>query len=188
MKRAEKRTHLINVAERLFNQHGYHNVGIDLILAEADIAKTTLYRHFPSKDDLILEVLKRVDAKFRNEMQTYVDGLFIKPEEKLLGTFDFMETWFSKNEFFGCPFMSAASEYNDASHPIFKESQRHKELIILYFTTLARDAGMPQPEDIAQQMNILHEGAIAVAQMSGVPCSAATSKKMARILLSNEMQ
>ena len=63
MKRAEKREHLIDVATRLFNRLGYHAAGIDQVIAEAGLAKTTLYRHFKSKEDLIVAVLRRLDEK-----------------------------------------------------------------------------------------------------------------------------
>ena len=94
MKRAEKREHLIEVATKSFNRLGYHATGIDFVIAEAGIAKTTLYRYFKSKDDLIVAVLDRIDDQYRENMREFVDKFAKSPIEKLLSTFDFLENWF----------------------------------------------------------------------------------------------
>lgn len=73
MKRAEKREHLIDVTAELFNSLGYHAAGVGQIIAEAGIAKTTLYRHLKSKDDLIVAVPKRIDEQLRKDMRTFVE-------------------------------------------------------------------------------------------------------------------
>ena len=93
MKRSEKRAHLVSVAAELFNKFGYHGAGIDKVIAEAGIAKTTLYRHFETKEDLIVAVLKRVDEQSRGNMRRVVDGRTGVPKERLLATFDFLESW-----------------------------------------------------------------------------------------------
>ncbi|HBA44175.1 MAG TPA: TetR family transcriptional regulator, partial [Alphaproteobacteria bacterium] len=90
MKRAEKRAHLIDVAAELFNRYGYHAAGIDRVIAEAGIAKTTLYRHFKSKEDLIVAALRRMDERFRTEMQQFVAQATPDPKQRILATFDFL--------------------------------------------------------------------------------------------------
>ena len=91
MRRSEIRGHLLETALRLFNQNGYHATGIDLIIAESGVAKTTLYRHFETKDDLILAALERRDEHTRDEMRAFVEKRVSEPVERLLVTFDFME-------------------------------------------------------------------------------------------------
>jgi AcrR family transcriptional regulator len=183
MKRAEKRDHLINVATALFNRLGYHAAGIDQVIAEAGIAKTTLYRHFPSKDDLIVAVLKRVDEQFREDMRNTVERAPGSPEDKLLATFDFLEEWFKGETFYGCPFISAASEHSDHGNPIFREAAMHKRLLIAYFEELARTAGLDRPKELAEEINLLQEGAIAVAHITGDRQAARKAKDAARKLL-----
>ena len=171
MKRAEKREHLIQVATELFNRCGYHASGIDRVIAEAGIAKTTLYRHFPSKEDLIVAVLKRIDAQYREDMRKGVDARTRDAKEKLLATFDVLEDWFRSKMFYGCPFMSAASEYNVRNSSVFQEA--------VLPLSLLRAAGLDDPGRIGEEINLLHEGATAVAQVSGDSQTASRAKAMA---------
>lgn len=185
MKRAQKREHLIEVATELFNRFGYHAAGVDQIIAEAGIAKTTLYRHFKSKDELIVAVLQRIDEQYRNNMRQAVDTLARKPKQKLLATFGFLESWFREKEFYGCPFMGAAGEYGERGNPVFQEAVLHKRLMVAYFEELARTAELNDPGGIAEEINLLHEGATAVAQISGDPTIARRAKAVAARLIND---
>lgn len=183
MKRAQKREHLIDVATEMFNRMGYHAVGVDQIIAEAGIAKTTLYRHFKSKDELIVEVLRRIDATSRDNMRKAIDTLASDPKQKLLASFDFLEEWFKNNAFYGCPFMSAAGEYNKRTNPVFQEVMLHKRLVIAYFEELTRAADLNEPTRVAEEINLLFEGATAVAQINGDPATARKAKAVAILLI-----
>jgi AcrR family transcriptional regulator len=83
MRRSQIRDHLLETALRLFYQHGYHATGIDLIIAEAGVAKTTLYRHFETKEDLILAALERRDEQDRDTMRAFVEQRASDPVERL---------------------------------------------------------------------------------------------------------
>lgn len=183
MKRAEKREHLIDVAASLFNRLGYHAAGIDLVIAEAGIAKTTLYRHFKSKDELIVAVLKRVDAQYRDRMRATVEAAGTSPGEKLLATFDFLETWFKEESFHGCPFISAAGEFGDHPNTVFQEAAMHKRLIAAYLEELARADRLKNPQRLAEEINLLHEGATAVAHITRDPTAAKTARAVAEKLI-----
>ena len=183
MKRADKREHLIDVAASLFNRLGYHAAGIDLVIAESGIAKTTLYRHFKSKEELIVAVLKRADAQFRDRMRAAVEASGRPRGEKLLATFDFLEAWFRDDNFHGCPFISAAGEFGDQPSAVFQEAAMHKRLIIAYLEELARADGLPQPEKLAEEINLLHEGATAVAHITGDPAAAGKAREVAERLV-----
>ena len=154
MKRAQKRDHLIEVATELFNRCGYHASGIDRVIAEAGVAKTTLYRHFRTKEDLIVAVLQRIDAQHREGLRATVDQLAHEPKQKILASFDVLEDWFRGNSFYGCPFMSAASEYNVRTSPVFQVVVLHKRLMIAYFEELARAAGLDEPARIGEEINL----------------------------------
>ena len=183
MKRAEKREHLIKVASSIFNQYGYHAAGVDKVIEQAGIAKTTLYRHFKTKEDLIVEVLQRVDAEYRERMRISVDNKTEIPKDKILFTFDFLTIWFTNKAFYGCPFTSAAAEYSDKKSPVFQEAKLHKKLMIAYFDELARSAELDNPALIAEQINILHEGAISVAHVAQDYKAAEKAKEVAKKLL-----
>lgn len=184
MKRAEKKQHLVDVAIELFNQYGYHAVGVDRIIAESGIAKTTLYRHFETKELLIATVLRKIDEQFRVDLRQFSEHSTDDPTGQLFATFDFLETWFRSKSFFGCPFIKAAGEYGD-NNPIFQEVILHKRLVIAYFEELIRAAGLDNPAQKAEEINLLHEGAIAITQVSGDPHMAQKAKEAARKVLRN---
>ena len=183
MKKAGKREHLIKVAAEIFNRYGYHAAGVDLVIAEAGIAKTTLYRHFKSKDELIVAALTRIDEEFREAMREAVDKSASEPKDKILATFDFLEAWFKDDVFYGCPFMGAASEHDNRDHPVFQAAILHKRLSLAYLEELAYAAGLNDPKELAAEINLLHEGAASVAHVSGKPEVAAMAKSIAEKLI-----
>ena len=183
MKRAEKRQHLVAVATDLFNRFGYRAVGIDQVIAESGVAKTTLYRHFSSKEDLIVAVLKGIDEDFRESMRAFVDSEAKRSKDKLAATFDFLALWFREDSFYGCPFINAAGEYGDRTSPVFHAAVLHKRLMVAYFEELARNARLADLKQIAEQINLLHEGAIAVAHVTGDADVAFKAKQAALELL-----
>ena len=179
MKRAQKREHLIDVAAELFNRLGYHAAGVDHVIAEAGIAKTTLYRHFKSKEQLIVAVLRRVDERYREDLRQAVDKLEREPKQKILATFDFLEDWFEDKSFYGCPFMGAAGEYGERHSAVFQEAAMHKRLVVAYFEELARAAQLNDPRRVAEEINLLHEGATAAAHITGDAGEARKAKAIA---------
>jgi AcrR family transcriptional regulator len=185
VRRSEIRGHLLETALRLFSQNGYHATGIDLIIAEAGVAKTTLYRHFETKEDLIVAALERRDECERDAMRAFVEQHASDPVERLLVTFDFLEASF-REEFRGCIFVSAAGEHKDPAHPVFRAALMHKRLVLAYFEELAHAARFAEPKGIAAEINMLHEGAIAVAQMTRTGEPARQAKRMAAQLLAAE--
>ena len=186
MRRSQIRDHLLETALRLFYQHGYHATGIDLIIAEAGVAKTTLYRHFETKEDLILAALEQRDEQDRDAMRAFVEQRASDPVERLLVTFDFLETLFRDERFRGCMFVSAAGEHKDTVNPVFRAAVMHKRLVLAYFEELAHAARFAEPKRIAAEINLLHEGAIAVAQITRTAEPARQAKRMAAQLLAAE--
>ena len=183
MKRAEKKEYLIDTAIRLFNRHGYHATGVDRLMEETGIAKTTLYRHFPSKEDLIVAALAKVDEQARDELRSFVEAASHDPVERLLATFDQLDIWLTDCEFKGCPFVAAAAEFGSPADPVFQQVRLHKRLTLAYFEELVRAAGLAAPKQVAAQIVMLHEGAIAFAQVLGAEGVAATAKGAARRLI-----
>ncbi len=186
MRRSEIRDHLLKTALRLFNQHGYTATGIDLIIAEAGVAKTTLYRHFDTKEDLILAALQQRDEEARDAMRAFVEQHASDPVERLLATFDHVEAWFRDEQFRGCLFVSAAGEHKDTANPVFRAAVLHKRLVLAYFEELAHAARVAEPKRIAAEINLLHEGATAIAQMTRTAEPARQAKRMAARLLAVE--
>lgn len=188
MRRSEIRGHLLDTALRLFNLHGYHATGIDFLIAEAGVAKTTLYRHFETKEDLILAALERRDEQSRAEMRIFVEQRTNDPYERLLATFDFLEASVRDKQFRGCIFLSAAGEHKEAVDPVFRAALMHKRLVLAYFEELAHAARFAEPKRISDTINLLHEGATAIAQMTRTGEPVRQSKRMAVSLLAQEMR
>jgi len=113
-----RREHLVSTAQRLFSVNGYHATGIDLILKESGVAKKTLYYHFQSKEELIVEVLKRYDEEFCEMVDRRVKQLADSPKDRLLAIFDVAHEWFLDKHFYGCMFINAIGEYSNTDSSI----------------------------------------------------------------------
>jgi AcrR family transcriptional regulator len=183
MARLAKREDLIDAALRLFKRNGYRATGVDRLMEETGIAKTTLYRHFGSKEDLIVAVLAKVDEKARDQMRAYVEASGDDPRTRLLATFGQVEIWLSDDDFKGCPFMAAATEFGDETDPVFQQVRLHKRLFLAYIEELVRAARLPDPKRLARQIVMLHEGAVAFAQVMGREQVVDDARKAAKLLI-----
>jgi len=178
-----KRDHLMATAWRLFCRDGYRAVGIDLILAEAGVAKMTLYNHFASKEDLIIAILEKRDRELRAAIAATVDAAGRSPTRRLLAVFDWHEGWFGTPEFRGCGFIRAMSEYPDPAHPIHQLSWRHKVAVREMLTGLCADAGAKDPATLAETLNTLLDGAIIAAHATQTTTPAVSARTVAASLL-----
>ena len=106
----DARSHILEVAERLFYAEGYRAVGVDRLIAEADVAKATFYRHFRTKDDLLVAVLEARDARFREWLARRVEALAADPRDRPLAVFDALAELFAADDFRGCAFLNTMVE------------------------------------------------------------------------------
>ncbi|MFT5426148.1 MAG: AcrR family transcriptional regulator [Gammaproteobacteria bacterium] len=186
---SSKREQLIETAARLFAKNGFHATGIDMILAEAGIAKKTLYNHFRTKDELILAALRKHDGEFRNNFMKSVEELAETPEARLLAIFDVAKIWFSDNNFYGCMFINAVGEYSEQDSAVREVCKEFKRLMRGYIKSLAEQAGIKEVEDLTSELALLLEGSIVTAQVSELNDKAAdTAKRIARTLIENAKQ
>ncbi|MEM7063079.1 MAG: TetR/AcrR family transcriptional regulator [Cyanobacteria bacterium P01_B01_bin.77] len=174
--------HILDVADQLFYGQGLHAIGIDRVIAEAKIAKTSLYRYFPSKDALIQAYLERRSQQFWQLLEAYLTDCEPQPIAQLMGMVDFMAELLETPECQGCPFLLAASEFADASHPSRQVTVVHKREMCDRITTLAKDANLNQPQTLAAQLTILIDGGFSQARYLAEPIGH-TFKKTAMTLL-----
>lgn len=183
-KKSNARKRLLETAERLFYCEGIRAVGVDRIIAEAEVAKTTLYSHFPSKDDLILAALKKREVDIDNMFERSIEKSVQKGGSHLEGFFAALKKWFQESRFRGCSFINAAVELADAEHQGSQFSTAHKkrfhariqEIIAEdYNDSVARQAG--------PAVSLLVEGAIINAVLMGSAKSADTAKEAAYALI-----
>ncbi len=169
---ANKRQVLIDKATELFSQEGYHAVGIDRIISESGVAKMTLYNHFPSKSELVVEVLRQREASAADSLRAFVDR-YAQPLDRLKGVFEWHEAWFSEKTFYGCMFINAASEFPDRADAIHRASAAQKRHVTELLGTLLEELfSAAVAAHLAGQFLILIDGATVTAQISGKPDSA----------------
>ncbi|CAM3601927.1 TetR/AcrR family transcriptional regulator [Smaragdicoccus niigatensis] len=177
------RERILQVAYQLFTRRGIRDVGIDELIARAKVAKASFYRHFPSKNDLILEVLQRREQLWTHglvEKQSRERGA--TPEEQLLAIFDVFDDWFHHHEAFdGCSFINVLLEMG-SSHPAGKASIRYLENIRAILQDRAQQAGLRDAENFARSFHVLMKGSI-VSATEGDLLAAQRAKTMARSLI-----
>ena len=167
---SEARQRIINTALDLFYRQGYLATGINQVIAESGVSKNTFYYYFPSKDDLCVAYLQE---RHKIWMGWLLDHLNAKPTpyDKLLGLFDFLDTWLRKCDFRGCAFLNIATEVPDVNHRIRKEVIHHKDELRKLFHHLLSDLKKSGKEysgiDVAllsDFLYILFEGTISSCQ------------------------
>lgn len=181
--RPTKRDELVQKALDAFYRNGFHATGMDMLVAETGISKTSMYKHFRTKEDLILAVLRLRDERFRNWLYRRMEEVADTPGGQLIAMFDALGEWFKEQGFKGCMFVKASSEYQEPSNPIHMQSADHKRLLEQHFTQLASDAGYKNPGSLARQLLLLKEGAIVTAHLGHTEDAAADAKKAATALL-----
>ena len=164
-----KRDLLLDTAIRLFYRDGFHAVGIDTILAEARLAKMTLYHHFSSKEELIVAALERRGEAIGADITQALDAAGASPRKRLQAFFDWHEEWFRSPDFNGCAFIRAAGEYPSIDSPVHQAVVRQKQRSRKRIETLLSEMGMARVTTLAAQIQLLLEGAIVAALNFGDP-------------------
>jgi AcrR family transcriptional regulator len=153
LKRSELKDHIARVAADLFYRHGIHAVGVDKIADEAGITKRTLYHHYSSKDDLITAALRVSPI-----VDFPRDG---SPVERILGAFEALKAFLSRSDYRGCPYIFFTAELVDRNHPARHMVQRRVAKRRAWFTDMATAAGARDPVLLAEQLDVLFDGALA---------------------------
>ena len=178
---------LVDTATRLFAQYVYTAVGIDRIIAEAGVAKMTLYKHFASKQDLIVAVLKQRDQQFMQSLQTYVLQ-YTELELQIKAIFDWHQQWFQQADFYGCMFINASAEFHQAQAAIQTINQAHKQGITDWLHSLLTPTYAEQAAAIAQQLSLLLDGAIVSTQITPKSDAILIAYQTAKFLLAYKNQ
>lgn len=180
---ASKRDELVQKALTTFYEGGFHAIGMDKLARETGVSKTAIYKHFRTKEDLILATLRLRDEQFRNWLMRRVAALATSPKGQLIAIFDALGEWFNELGFKSCMFVKASSEYQDRTHPIHVAAAEHKRLLLLYFIELAREAGARDPDALARELLIIKEGAIVLANLFAREEVAADARRLAERII-----
>ncbi|MFI6565206.1 TetR/AcrR family transcriptional regulator [Streptomyces sp. NPDC050534] len=155
---------ILDTAAVLFHRHGLRGVGVDQIIAESGVAKSTLYAHFRTKDDLIAAYLRRTDESWMQRLRAAAEAAGPEPVEQMAGLFDALLSSFDRHGFFGCPFISAAveAEPDSKAHAAATvHTQRRQE----WLRGLAATAGADEPAALAAHLGLLIDGALASGRL-----------------------
>jgi AcrR family transcriptional regulator len=176
------RERVLRTAAELFYERGFHAVGVDLIVDRAGVAKTTLYRHFPSKDDLIVAYLREANDRFWAWFDTAIDT-DLPPREQLIALFEAVEKLASSPASLGCTFQATAAEFPEPAHPAHATALAHKRAVRARLRELAGAAGATDPAALADGLLLVMDGAFAAARMYRRASPATRAAATARTLI-----
>jgi AcrR family transcriptional regulator len=176
---SDVRQRILETADHLFYSEGIRAVGIDRIIAEAGVAKMSLYKHFPSKDDLILAVLQHRECESLAGFDTAMEKHRKKIKDPLAVFFAALKDWFEEPSFRGCAFINASVELADPEHPGFAFARGQKERFAEFLKGLVEQAVGKSGAELAPAVSLLVEGAIVTAVMQGKPDAADTARDAA---------
>ena len=186
-KAASTRERLMDAAVVLFYEHGFHAIGLDRILADVGVTKTTFYNHFESRDALIVAVLEHRDQRDMDQLREELARRGGGPRERILELFEILDEWFRDESFRGCLFINAAAQFPNPNDPVHVISARHGRNLAGLFAELAREAGAAEPELLARQLSMLAAAAITARQVNGDEGAASTARDMAAALLESSL-
>ena len=180
------RERILNAAYDLFSQHGLQAVGINSVVEHSGVAKRTLYRHFASKDELIVEFLRLREQRWtRDWLQREVEQRATLPEDRLLAIFDVFHDWFQKDDLEGCSFINVLLEVDNRESPVRQATVKHLAEIRRFLEQLATEAVIENPNDFARRWHILMKGSIVAAQ-EGDTEAAHRAQEIGRVVLARE--
>lgn len=170
-------------AYELFTRHGVRAVGVDTVVEHAGAAKMTLYRNFASKEELILDFLRRREEIWTESwLRATTRSRTELPGGRLLAIFDLFDEWFGRDDFEGCSFLTTMIEVHDPRDPVHQASVHHLARIRAYLRELAAAAGIDDPDTFARQWHILMKGSIMAAH-EGDRGAARAAREVGRTML-----
>jgi len=183
---SQARERVLTAAYDLFSRQGVRAVGIDTIIARADVAKMTFYRHFHSKDELVLAFLQRREQLWTREwLETQVESRAAGPRDRLLAIFDVFDEWFQRDDFEGCSFINVLLEMFEPGNPVRRATTAHLANIRVFLRALAVAAGVSDSDDFARKWHVLMKGSI-VAAGEGDRLAARRAREVGQLLLAAE--
>jgi len=162
---AEVRDRILRTASELFYKRGVRAVGVDLVVEEAGVAKTSLYRHFRTKDDLIAAFLAREDEDFWSKWNSVAEAHKSNPAAELEAHLASIAERVSRPNYRGCPQLNVAAEFPDADHPARLVARAHKHELRKRLKGIAERLRVKRPDELAGQLSLLINGAFVSSQV-----------------------
>lgn len=160
---AETHERILDASYRLFSRRAVRDVAMDEVVLASGVAKATLYRHFATKDALVLAFLARREVEWTfGIVEQGARSRSSDPEGRLLAIFDVFDDWFQRDDFEACSFVNVLLEMG-ADHPLGLASSAHLATIRDMVSGLAAEAGVTDPDEFARSWHILMKGCIVQA-------------------------
>src|SRR6201996_329639 len=169
------RGRLLSAATHLFCKNGINATGIDAIIDEAGTAKTTLYKLFGSKTNLVHAVLESEGKQWREWFIGAIEAGGGDPPTQLARIFPALKSWFAEERFYGCPFINAVAEHDKDAKQFRNIALKHKKVVLAHIEKLAGEMGAVEPASLAHQLALLIDGAIVAAMVTRDPKVADTA-------------
>ena len=163
----EVRARILDTASRLFYERGVRAVGVDLVVLEAAVAKTSLYRYFPTKDDLVVAFLEREDLQFWSQWDSVARQFPDDPAGELDAHMRWIGERLARSNYRGCPQINVAAEFAEQDHPARQVSRRHMQALRSRLLDIARRLDVPRPKQLAAQLAVLVNGAFVSCGLLG---------------------
>lgn len=180
--RVDARERVLRTAYELFRSHGVGAIGVDRIVKEAEVAKTTLYRHFHSKDDLVVAVLERHEEVWLGWLERETERRASTPEGRILALLDALEDWFAQDTYRGCLFVNTLLETRDRPSSMGAAATERLANVRDLLRRLAEEAGLDDPEEFARKLQTVMLGSI-VAALEGHADAARRGRTIAEGLI-----
>ena len=177
---SDTRQRLCDAAARRFLRDGFRNVGLDAILDDVGITKTAFYKHFESKDDLVVEVLNLQGAWLKNHFLDVIRGHGgPSAAGQLRALLNAVEQIMESPDFHGCIFVQASMEFPNVHDPAHQAAMRNKQALQTLIHDIAERAGCPDPQQLAGELGLVIEGAYVTRQLTGRPDTIRIARRVA---------
>lgn len=185
---SDTRARLIDTAGDLFYRQGFQAVGLDQVLDRVGISKTAFYKHFESKDELIVAILEKRDGDDMAELSQFMESRGgADARARLLALFDQLDSWFRDPEFRGCFFMNAAAEFPSPNDPIHRAAAAHGVHMGELVRACLESLGISDPDALTRQLMLLVAGSITARHIDGDVGAAATARSAVEALLDRNL-
>jgi len=181
--RPSARKRIFDTASELFYRRGIRAVGVETIVAEADTTKMSLYRNFPSKDELVAEWLREHDTRFWEPWEAMASRYPNDPRRQISAAFALLAKHVADPKARGCPMANAAVEITEKDHPARKVIETHKAKLRSRLLQICIRIGVAEPRFLADQLFLLMEGAQVTTQTLGVHGPARNIARSAKMLI-----
>lgn len=182
------RQRLIDAGLKRFYRDGFRNVGIDQILSDVEISKTAFYKHFESKEDLMLAVLEDHDRWMQDTFRTMVrERGGDSPEGQLRALFDVVDSILESSDFQGCIFVNVSMEFPLLHEPAHVAAAKSKQSMEEIVCEIARQAGAIDPRALAQELCLVMEGAYVTRHVTGNPDTIAIARRVSDRIIDDHL-